>query len=164
MIEFDIKLTSRDMYRFNMYQAYTGTQGWISILSAVLVFAVAWTRHADMEASKLVMYLVFGILLLIYLPAVLYMRSKQSLAASPALRESLHYCVDEDGIHVSQGEAAADLKWNQIYRMVATKSNVLVYSNRINAYVIPREQLGEKYVTLSELANKNLEKHRVKMR
>ena len=32
--------------------------------------------------------------------------------------------------------------------MVATKHNVLVYSSRINAYVIPRAQLGESYAAL----------------
>lgn len=36
--------------------------------------------------------------------------------------------------------------------MVATKHNVLVYSNRTNAYVIPREQLGDAYGALAQLA------------
>lgn len=53
--------------------------------------------------------------------------------------------------------------WDQIYKMVATKSNVLVYSTRINAYIIPREQLGEQYKDLAKIANEKLPKHRVKM-
>lgn len=163
-IEFDVKLTVKDMYRFNMYQAYTGTQGWFSILAAVFVFTAAARNYATMETSRFVMYLLVGGLFLLYLPFTLYVRSKQRLAATEALRESLHYSVDESAIHVAQGEATGELKWEQIYRMVATKSNVLVYSNRINAYVIPRAQLGEKYSALAEVANTKLEKHRVKMR
>jgi hypothetical protein len=72
--------------------------------------------------------------------------------------------VGDEGIQVTQGEASALLQWEQIYKMVATKSNVLVYSNRTNAYVIPREQLGEKYAALAELAQAKLPKYRVKMK
>ena len=71
--------------------------------------------------------------------------------------------ADENGFTVSQGEESANLPWDQIYKMVATKSNVLVYSTRINAYIIPREQLGEQYKELAKIANEKLPKHRVKM-
>ena len=54
--------------------------------------------------------------------------------------------------------------WDQIYKMVSTKNNVLVYSNRVNAYVIPRQQLGEKYRELAELAEGKLPKYRVKLK
>jgi len=75
----------------------------------------------------------------------------------------MHRFLDENGFTVSQGEESAKLPWDQIYKMVATKSNVLVYSTRINAYIIPREQLGEQYKELAKIANEKLPKHRVKM-
>ena len=71
--------------------------------------------------------------------------------------------MDENGFNVSQGEESATLPWDQVYKMVATKSNVLVYSTRINAYIIPREQLGDKYTELAKIANEKLPKYRVKM-
>ena len=43
------------------------------------------------------------------------------------------------------------------------KKQCLVYSTRINAYIIPREQLGEQYKELAKIANEKLPKHRVKM-
>ena len=108
--------------------------------------------------------MVFGIVFLVYPPVSLNIRSKHALASSEVLRNALHYAVSENGFIVSQGEASAELPWTQIYKMVATKCNVLVYSNRTNAYVIPREQLGEEtYRALAEMANFKLEKYRVKM-
>ena len=163
-VEFDIKLTSEDMYRFNMYQTYSGMQGWFSVFVAIFIWAMAVRTYGQVEMSKTVLYAVFGLIFLFYYPILLYTRSKHSLAASQVLSDTLHYTVGENGFLVSQGEANAELKWEQIYKMVATKSNVLVYSNRINAYVIPRKQLGEAYGPLAELANAKLEKHRVKMR
>ena len=48
--------------------------------------------------------------------------------------------------------------------MVSTKHLVLIYSNRINAYIIPRSQLGEQYVQLAKLAVSKLPKFRVKIK
>ena len=48
--------------------------------------------------------------------------------------------------------------------MESTKNNVLVYSNRVNAYVIPRQQLGEEYCELAEIAKEKLPKYRVKLK
>lgn len=163
-IEFDITLDFKDMYRFNMYQAYSGFHGIFSIIIAVLVFALAIATYGEIELRNTVLYVVFGMIFLIYMPVSLYLRSKNSLKSSEVLQKPLHYAVDEKGFCVSQGEANAELLWEQIYKMVATKSNVLVYSNRINAYVIPRAQLGEKYGELAALAGKKLPKYRLKMK
>lgn len=163
-VEFDIKLTIKDIYRFNMYQTYSGMQGWFSVVVAVLLLVKAVNTFGTVSVTNTLLYVLLGIVFLFYFPFFLYVRSKHSLASSEALRETLHYAVDENGFAASQGEASGLLKWEQIYKMVSTRSNVLVYSNRVNAYVIPREQLGDKYDALAALANANLEKHRVKMR
>lgn len=163
-VQFDIKLTSQDMYRFNLYQIYSGLHGWVSVFAAMILWVMAVRTYGEVAMKYTVFYIVFGVVFLFYLPVTLYMRSKHSIAASEVLSGVLHYEVGETGFRVSQGEASAELKWEQIYRVVATKHNVLVYSNRVNAYVIPREQLGESYAPLAELANAKLEKYRVKMR
>lgn len=163
-IEFDIKLTSKDMYRFNLYQTYTGFQGWFSIIFSIVTLALSVITYGDVTLNYTAMYVCFGIILLIYTPISLWLRSKRSLTASEVLRGTLHYEIGEKGFKVSQGEASAELPWEQIYRMVATKSNILVYTNRINAYVIPREQLGDKYDNVAEIANEKLPKYRVKMK
>ena len=115
-------------------------------------------------ANDYIQVIFAGILLLVYMPVTLWMRSRQSLKASPVLSNPLHYHVDKDGITVTQGESSGVLAWKQIYKMVSTKHLVLIYSNRINAYVIPRSQLGEQYVPLAKLATDKLPKFRVKMK
>lgn len=163
-IEFDIKLTSKDMYRFNLYQTYTGFQGWFSIVFSIVILALSVITYGDVTLTNTGMYVGFGLIFLMYMPVSLWIRSKHSLTASEVLRNTLHYQIGEKGFMVSQGEASAELPWEQIYRMVGTKSNVLVYSSRINAYVIPREQLAEKYADVAKIANEKLPKYRVKMK
>ncbi len=163
-IEFDITLTAKDMYRFNIYQAYTGFQGWFSIIVSILIFVAAFLTRDRVTPMYTALYVVLGVAFLLYMPASLYLRSKRSLAASEVLRGALHYSVGEKGFAVSQGEASAELPWDQIYKMVSTKSSVLVYSSRIHAYVIPRSQLGDLYAPLAALAREKLPDYRVKMR
>ena len=163
-ITFDITLTTKDMYRFNLYQTYTGFQGLFSIAAGILAFVAAAGSWGSVAPSRTMLYVFFGVLLLGYMPLTLYVRSKHSIAASEVLKHPLHFSVEEKGFIVSQKEESACLPWEQIYKMVATKHNVLVYSSRINAYVIPREQLGEAYDALAHLAERKLPAYRLKMK
>lgn len=163
-IEFDITLTPKDMYRFNMYQTYTGFQGWFSVIISVFLFVVAGLTFGEVTGTRTLLYVLLGILFLIYMPVTLYLRSKHNIAVSEVLKHPLHFSVGEKGFTVSQKEESAELPWEQIYKMVGTKSNVLVYSSRINAYIIPRAQLGDKYADLAELGKEKLPKYRIKMK
>lgn len=166
-LEFDVKLEAKDMFRFNMYQTYTSFSGWSSIIFSIAMMGLAgytyFTQGADM-LPRILVYVCASILLLVYMPVTLWLRAKQSIKASPVLSDTLHYHVNEDGFTVTQGEASGVLAWKQIYKMVATKHLVLVYSARLNAYVIPRVQLGENYVPLAKLATGKLPKFRVRMK
>ena len=163
-IEFDVNLKVKDMFRVNMHQTYTGFSGFLSIFSSVLLFGMAIYTYEKVTLTYTVLYVFFGVILLVYQPLTLWLRAKQSIKVSPVLSNTLHYMVNEDGFTVTQGEANGVLAWKQIYKMVATKKLVLVYSNRIHAYVIPREQLGEYYVPLAKLARTKLPKYRLKMK
>jgi hypothetical protein len=163
-IEFDITLKPNDMYRFNLYQVYTSFSGWFSVLISIALFVWAGVSYGQVTVGRTALYVVFGIVLLVYMPLSLMLRSRQSLAVNEVLRGALHYSIDAEGIAVSQGEAHALLAWDQIYKLVSTKHNVLIYSNRTNAYVIPRDQLGEQYRSLAELAREKLPDYRVKVK
>ena len=113
-LEFDITLTAKDMFRFNLYQTYTGASGWISVIAAVVCFAAAGTKYSERGASYTVLGILLGALILFYMPVTLYLRSKQRIAASEVLKNSLHYCVDGEGISVTQGDADAKLMWDQV--------------------------------------------------
>lgn len=162
--EFDVTLRSRDMYRFSMYHAYRGSQGILSILIAVLCFFAAVTTKGSVESMYTILYAGFGIVFLFYIPCSLYLRSKRQILSSEVLKHALHYRIDEEGIHTSQKEASADLPWDQVYKMVSTRHNVLIYSTRVNAFIIPRDQIIGEYDILRQIASKHLPKYRYKLK
>lgn len=163
-MEFDIKITSRDMYRFHMYHVYTGFHGIVSIVVAIMAFVVAIATWGDVELTYSVLYIIFGVVFLCYLPLTLKGRAKRQIAISETLQQTLHYSFDEAGVHVAVGDENATLPWQQVYKMVSTKHNVLIYSNRINAYIIPRALLGDRYEALCDLAGKYLKNYQNRMK
>lgn len=162
--EFDIKLTVRDMYRFSMYHTYSGIHGAASVIIAVLIFLVAAKTYGSVEMLYTELYIVFGILFLIYMPVSLYLKAKHQITSSEVFREPLHFTVTEEKITSSQREESADLSWEQIYKVVETKSNILVYSNRINAFVLPKEQIGGEYAVLRDIMREKLPGYRLKLK
>lgn len=162
--EFDIQLRPVDMYRFNLYHTYTTASGYLAILIAVIAIAAAFRKWGEASLSQTVMYLAFGMILLVYTPLTLYLRSKQQVLSSPVFKNVLHYTIDDTGITTSQGEMSSTLEWSAVYRVVATKHNILVCINPRNAFIIPRAQVVQEYSMIRKIAQKHLETYRFKMK
>ena len=164
-VSFDIKLTVQDLFKFNLMQAYKGMQGFLSILLPVLIFAYAVTTFGTVSIGSTLVYVGLGVLFLVYVPVSLWMRVQKTINDNNnALSKTLHYDFSEENIKVSVETESVTFNWENIYQMKEVKDMVLVYTNRINAYVIPKSQLGSNYETLSGLAHKKLEKYRIKMK
>ena len=164
-VSFDIQLTTKDLYKFNIMQAYKGMQGFLSILLPVLVFAYAVSTFGEVSIGSTLVYVGLGIMFLVYVPVSLWMRVNKIMKdPNNAISKTLHYDFEEDGIRVSVEQENVEFKWENIFLLKETKDMVLLYTNRINAYILPKEQLRSNYTLLSELAHQKLEKHRIKMK
>lgn len=162
--EFDIQLTEKDLYGFNIYQTYTGFNGWLSIFVGVLFFATAATKGINDGIMYVLLYLALGVLFIVYIPVSLWGRVKLTMKTNKVLAGTLHYEVSPEAIKVSQGEETGELPWEDIYKIVGNSKRVLIYSGRKNAYIIPRSQLGDNYEQLFKIAKDKLDKYRLKMK
>lgn len=161
----DIKLDAKDLFRFNMQQAYRGMQGILSIILPILVFAYAVTSFGEVSIGSTLVYVGLGIVFLVYVPVSLWLRVNKIVKdENNALSKVLHYEFEEEVIRVSVGEESVEFKWENIFQMKTSGPLLLVYTNRINAYVLPLEQVGDRYEELSKLAYEKLEKYRIKMK
>lgn len=161
----DIKLDAKHLFKFNMLQAYRGMQGILSIVLPILVFAYAVTSIGKVEVLYTAIYFVVGVVLLVYVPLSLWKRVNAVINdPENALSKTLHYEFEEDVIRVSVGEESVEFQWENIFQMKTSGDLILVYTNRINAYILPLDQVGEVYKQLSQLAHSKLEKYRIKMK
>ncbi len=163
-IHFTIRLQPEDLFRFHMHRAYTGLQGWLSVVCALIVFGLAGYTGYNGGYGSMAMYIVIGVFLLIYVPAELWRRAKKSLKTNDELANELHYELSEEGIHVTQGDASADLPWTQIYKVTSDKHALLIYSSRIAAYIIPRSQVETEYDDIAKLLKEQVPSFRLKLK
>lgn len=162
--EFDVKLSAEDLFGFNMYQTYTSVHGIVSILMTAVFWLSAIFTFQKGSIAYGFLYIAAGVLFLVYMPFTLWVRSKKTIETNEVLSGSLHYEVTEEAIKVTQGEETGELPWNLVYKVVADKKRILIYSNRINAYVIPREQIGDQYENFVKAASQSLDKYRLKLK
>ena len=161
---FDVKLQPQDLYRFNLYQTYTGMQGLVSIVLGILGFVMAGICFQKGTYSYTVLYIGVGILFLLYIPVALWFRAKATLKTNQVLANTLHYEVSEKNIHVTQGKETGDMEWDWVYKIVADKKQILIYTNRKNAYIIPKEQIGDQYEAFRQIAESRLETYKLRMK
>ena len=78
----------------------------------------------------------------------------------------LHYEFAEDGITISSPttEEPAKLPWEYIYQISTWKNYLLIYSNRINAYIIPKEDIKDVYDPAIEYIKNHVEDYKLKIK
>lgn len=163
-VAFDVNLERTHIFKFNMYQAYRSMQGIFSLGVPIIIFIRLYLKYQEMGMDQILIHFGLGLLFLIYVPVSLWLGAKKALDKNSVLASTLHFEFTKNNICVTQGADKAEFKWENIYKMVSTKDLVLIYTNRINAYVIPKLQIGMDYIELAKLANTQLDKSRVHLR
>lgn len=167
-LEFQAQVRDKDMYRFNMYHVYTSGQGLLAQLAGLGVIAammiVALRRHLGIE--YLALYVGLAVVFAAYLPVSLWFRSKRQIAMSEALSQPLRYALTEEGIVVTSpvSDEPATLPWDGIYKVVSTRSNLLIYSSRVNAYVVPRAAVEEIFPQICGIIKEHVADYRLHLK
>lgn len=105
-----------------------------------------------------------GIIALAYQPWTLFLRSRQQMLKNPSFKNPLHYKLTEEGIEVSQGDAADSQKWEDMHKAVSTGRSIVVYTSRINACIFPKKDIGEDKYKVIEMISTHMPPGKVKIR
>ena len=160
-LKFDVKMTAKDLYKYNLRNAYTGMQGILSILFAILViFVFIWKFDALTLVYKL-LFIALAVAFLVYIPISLYLRTKQVMANTPVFKEPLTFIMEDEQMRIESPVEVEDsqgvLPWEDVYRVTKTGSQILIYTNRISAYIIPRDQITDVEPQLIEILKSKVE-------
>lgn len=156
-IEFDVKMTSGDLYDYMLHHTYGSMSGLIGAVAGALMVVAGFSGAG-------VLCIIAGIVILLYLPVTLFLKSKQQFLANPAFKQPLHYKLTEEGIEVSQGEEVQSQKWEDMYKAVSTTKSLVIYTTAVNAAIFPRRDLGEQLSAVIEIISKHMPPKKVKIR
>lgn len=140
-ISFSVQMTWKEIYKFTMYHTYHSFAGILGVILSVMALTnliISFDKLSDQ--SKTIMTIVAA-WFLIFEPLRMLVRSKSQMKLSKAYKKPLNYIVNEEGITVSQDEESQTIEWKQLFKVVETKSQFLVYSNRINSFIFPKNSL-----------------------
>ena len=156
MVELDIKIGAGDLYDYMLMHNYNSPAGIMgSVLGALMVIVAL--------AKEQWIFLIGGIVLLLYLPWTLFIRSRQQ-ALYPAFQEPLHYVLDENGITISQGEASSCQAWEDMVKAVSTSRSIIVYTTKVNATIFPKNQIGDQKAAVIEIISTHMPPKKVKIK
>lgn len=156
-LEFDVKVTSSELYDYLLYHTYTGFSGMLGTLVGVfLIIAFVSTRYF--------IYLIAGVVLIAYMPCSLFLKAKQQALNNPAFKEPLHYKMTDEGISVSQGENEEMQSWESCVKAVSTAKSVILYTSKTTASIFPKRDLVDKKEALIQMISTHMPPKKVKIR
>lgn len=157
MIELDVTIESKDLYDYMLRHSYNSAVGIIGSSFGAMVILLA-------VMTKQWLYLVIGLIILLYLPWTLFFRSKRQVLSNPSFQKPLHYLLDEQGLTISQEEESVQYLWEEMHKAVSTGRSIILYTSPINATIFPKAQLEDQRAAVIEMISTHMPPGKVKIR
>lgn len=158
LMELDVKMDAGILYDYMLYHTYHGLSGILGTLVGVLMIGYYFGYHASE------IYLIFGVVVLFYLPVSLFTASRRQMLATPAFKEPLHYVLTEEGIEISQNGVSDQMQWEDMRKAVSTGRSIILYTSQINATIIPRSVCDGRVSDLIAIIATHMPPQKVKIR
>ncbi len=155
-VEFDVHMNTSKMYDYMLYQIFTSFSGILGEAVGLLLIVGFFLSHK-------IIYLIAGIVIVFYLPVALYAQAKKQML-SPAFKEPQHYKLTEEGIEITICEQSDSEPWEAVAKVVSTRKNIILYTNKVRASLFPLEDLGEKRDKVIEMISTHVDPKKVNIR
>ncbi len=155
-VEFDVRMNTSKMYDYMLYQIFTSFSGILGEAVGLLLIVGYFLSHK-------IVYLIAGIVIVFYLPVALYMQAKKQVM-SPAFKEPQHYKLTEEGIEITICEQSDSAPWEAVAKVVSTRKNIILYTNKVRASLFPIEDLGDKKEKVVEMISTHVDPKKVNIK
>ncbi len=156
-IEFDVKITPNILYDYLLHHTYGKLQGLLGALVGVLMLLL-------FASNRQIICLIVGVVILLYLPWTLFIKSRQQILRTPAFKKPLHYRLTDEGIEVSQDDTTERMDWEDMVKAVSTMNSIVVYTTPVNACIFPKKDLGDRKYKVIEMISTHMPPQKVKIR
>lgn len=142
-IAFSVQMTPVEIFKFTMYHSYHKLSGVIGILLSLVALIILICRFGDLNDQDRTILIIVALWFTVLEPLTLLSRAKSQVKRNKVYQAALEYKLDENGITVSQNDTEQTLAWDSLMKLVETKTQFLVYSSRIHAFIFPKKSIGE---------------------
>ena len=157
-MEFDVKMTTSALYDYNMRHTYSSASGLIgTTVGALLLIGFSLD-------TRYIVMLVAGLVIILYNPVVMFVRSRKQILLNPAFKKPLHYRLDDDGVTVSNGEEEMTVEWENMYKAYSTNQSIVLATGKMNAWIFPKKDLGTAKDELIRMISTHMPPEKVKIK
>lgn len=161
IMKFEINLDAADLWRFSMYHANRGLQGIFNLLfTCAAVLCLIFARDV-LTGGYIALLVLCALIFSVWQPLLLYVKSKKQ-AKTEGIRETLYLEFTDDIVKVSQADRQQEFLWDRISKIVRTKHMIIIYTDRIHAYLLPAAAVGDRMEDFCGLVRRHLPKERWK--
>lgn len=162
-IEVTVNTTTKDLYRFMMYHAYSKLSGLITLIfgiGSLIVLPIAYFVWEETFISIVLLLVVF--MYLILTPINMLSQAKRQVMGNPVFKNPITFVITREKFEARQYTGNLTLEWHQLFRIAKTKKNYLFYVNEQQAFVMPGEAVAsddrEALNQIIELAKESIPK------
>ena len=157
LYEVDVHMNASALYDYFLRHVYTSFSGMIGTIIGVFMIMVYFMKGIS------VLYLICGIIIILYLPWSLYLTAKKQ-SLQETFKNPLHYSFYENGVEVSQGETRQMQKWEDMIKAVSTSKSIIIYTGKNSASIFPRKDLEENAQRLIQIIFTHMDSKKVKIK
>lgn len=148
---FTVRLDEKALMRFQLYSVYHNLQGYVALFISFLCILYVILRWDNMNVGMRILFIVLGVFYLLVKPVELLFKTKL-LSKQDAFKLPLTFTCDDEKITVLQGDQTAEFTWDKIWRIVSRKKDIYIYTGRLYAYILPKEEIKDAVETFLRLA------------
>ena len=160
-IVLDVNLTANDLWKFSMYHSNKGMLGIFNVLFSVAAIFLLLTTWNENTVMYRILLIICALMFTVWQPFVLYLKAAKQ-AKAPVIKNTMTLSFSREGIVVSQGEERMELVWENIGRVESIKMMLIVYMDKVHAYLLPDPVTGDKKAALCALFKEQLPPERRK--
>lgn len=151
----------KDLFYFLLYHNYARFIGVIGFLFSTACLVGAIISFGKVELYSTLLLLLIGAMFTIYQPIALYRKAVKQ-AKHPVMQKPMDYSFGEEGMSVSQDDNCAAVSWDELWKIVARKKAIYIFTDPVRANIIPRVNNEKEITMILELARTKMPASHVK--
>lgn len=158
LFEVDVKMDDKILYDYMLYHTYHGLSGILGTFVGLMMIFYFFSYHVS------ILYLIFGVVVLFYLPVNLFISAKKQVLGNEIFKKPLHYAFTEEGLFVSQEEHQDFVAWDNMKKAVSTGKSIIIYTSKVSATIIPRKACDGQVAELLAVILSHMSPKKVKIK
>jgi hypothetical protein len=156
-----VELKAKNLWKFSMYHSYRGLLGAFNIIFSAAAIFLLFYKWSAYSVPYRILLIVCALMFTVWQPGILYLKACKQ-ARTPKILTPMTLSFAEEGILVTQADDELELYWDNINRVERVWDMLIVYMDRVHAYLLPDSIMGERKDALISLIKEEMPPERRK--